>query len=437
VSRPALFVPAAGRLLLIAAALAVLVSAAWGGSSARDASARGAKAVVWKVGDAPRACLKLQRMRAYRKTRAGRTRPLAVRRATLRKMRRAKSACRTARKARKRRRMRRLVQPERIVPLTPQPDKPPAEPRSFRWGIVANTYGRGSGGPAEQDRVRATGVRWLREEFDSAPDAATDRVFADAARRNMWILPLLQTGSTLPDDVDAYASMVAAHVSRYGPGGSFWAERPELDASLAPEHFEIYNEPYGDWYGPVEPAKYARVLRAAVTRGREANPRARFLMAVDRTPGGERHTWIDDLYEAEPNLNDYFDAVAMHPYAVGRAPDKPDDPWGFQRIADARRVLEDHGAGSKPFWITEIGWTTCPEDPDGCVSEEEQAAYMERAAELVRTRYRFVEAMFFYHFRLDERDRSESEHFYGIVHNDLSPKPAYHALQRITGATRR
>jgi hypothetical protein len=433
VSSPA---PSVRRLAGFAVALALFVSLSVAAppTGPQEAQAR-ANAVVFKVGKHPRPCRVLQRLRIVRRSRRGRTAPLAVRRARLRHVRRAKAACRKARRSLRRRPLRLMPGVEGIQPVAAGVRPPAPAPERFRWGIVANTYGRGSGAPSEQDRAKTTGIGWLREEFDSPPGAGTDFVIAEAARRGLRVLPLLQTANTLPDDVDAYAAMVAAHAGRYGPGGSFWAEHPDLDASLAPEYFEIYNEPYGDWFGPVQPGRYAQVLKAAVTRGRAANSAAKFLMAVDHTPGGERHTWIDDLYAAEPNLGDYFDAVAVHPYAVGRAPDQPDDPWGFQRFAEARRVLEGHGAGSKPFWITEIGWTTCPGgDAEGCVTEAEQAAYMERAAQMVRTRYRFVEAMFFYHFRLDEQNPSESEHFYGIVHNDMSPKPAYHALRRITGA---
>jgi hypothetical protein len=434
-SSPAPSLPVLRRLAGILLALALCATVFWTAPSAGGENANAsAKAVFRDLGKRPGPCHVLDRLRVVLHSRRGRSRPLAARRATSRRVARAKAACRKVRRSVRRRRARLMHEPEVITPSAPEVVQPASTPEPFRWGIVANTYGRGSGGPAEQERVKATGVGWLREEFDSAPSAATDFVIVEAARRGLRVLPLLQTDSTLPDDVAAYASMVAAHTRRYGPGGELWAQHPELDGSLAPEYFEIYNEPYGNWYGPVQPARYARVLKAAVTRAREANPRARFLMAVDHTPGGERQTWIDDLYEAEPALNDYFDAVAMHPYAVGRAPDQANDSWGFQRIGEARRVLDAHGAGAKPFWITEIGWSTCPNDPEGCVTEAEQAAYMERAAELVRTRFRFVEAMFFYHFRLDERDPQESEHFYGIVHHDLSPKPAYYALRRVTGA---
>jgi hypothetical protein len=434
VSSPVTFLPAAARLAGVVVLAAALLLGMLAASSAGDASARPpSEAIIWQKGGVPKPCGLHKRLRTLRKTLWGRTRSVAARRAMLRRTRKARVACRTARRTVKGRSARLLVTDEVLQSAPRTTIQAASVQQPFRWGVTANTYGRGSGGPAEQDRVKGAGIGWLREEFNHSPNAAIDFVIAEAARRGLRVLPLLQTGSTLPADVDAYAAMVAAHVRRYGPSGEFWAEHPELNAALAPAYFEIYNEPYGDWYGPVEPGRYARVLRAAVTRGREANPAARYLMAVDRTPGGARKTWIDDLYAAEPNLNAYFDAVAVHPYAVGRAPDEPNDPWGFGRIADARRVLESHGAGAKPFWITEVGWTTCSQDPEGCVTEAEQAQYMEQAAELVRTRYQFVEALFFYHWRLDERDASNSEHFYGILHNDLTPKPAYHALRRITG----
>ncbi len=304
----------------------------------------------------------------------------------------------------------------------------------LRWGVVANTKGRGPGMAQEQQRTMGTGVGWLREEFAEGPNSTSDAVYLEAARRGLRVLPLLQQTNRLPSDVDSYTSMVADFSRRYGPGGDFWTAHPELAGALAPTHLEVYNEPYGDWFGPVEPARYASLLRAAVTRGRQANPRMRFLMAVDWTPGGSRNTWIDDLYAAVPNLNDYFDAVAMHPYSGNRAPDKPGDTWGFQRVESARAALGRHGASNKPFWITEVGWSTCPDDPTWCVSEAQQAEYMSRLAVMARTRYTFIDAVFFYHFRNDEQNPGDAEHYFGLVHDNFTPKPAFFALQQITGS---
>jgi hypothetical protein len=303
-----------------------------------------------------------------------------------------------------------------------------------RWGLHANRWGRGAEGPFELDRMQAMGVGWIREEFDSVPNAESDTLYRNAARRGLRILPLLQKSSALPADVNEYANVVAAFARRYGPGGAFWDTHPEFGSSLASTHFEVYNEPYGDWYGPVEPGRFASLLRTVVPRARQANPQAKFLIPVDRTPDGERHTWIDDLYRADPGLNELFDGVAMHPYSGNRAPDEPNDPWGFVRIVDAHNALQSHGAGDKEFWITEVGWSTCPGDPEWCVTEAKQAANMERVAELVRTRYTFVNAVFYYHFIGFERDPKDTEDFYGLVHADFSPKPAFHALRRITGA---
>jgi hypothetical protein len=439
--------PVAALLGFGALALATLLAVLLVGlGDARAESARDGGPSAQAAGKAPRAvaaCRRyklakrdLRRARLNFEARAARTRSLA-RRAKLRRAHKARTARRVARLRRLRRtcaRARRGNQGTRGL-VAPGPQGPGVSRTSgIRWGLHANRWGRGAEGPFELDRMQAMGVGWIREEFDAVPDAESDALYRNAARRGLRILPLLQKSSVLPADVNEYANVVAAFARRYGPGGAFWDTHPELGSSLASTHFEVYNEPYGDWYGPVEPARFASLLRTVVPRARQANPQAKFLIPVDRTPDGERHTWIDDLYRADPALNELFDGVAMHPYSGNRAPDKPNDPWGFVRIVDAHNALQSHGAGDKEFWITEVGWSTCPGDPEWCVTEAEQAANMERVAELVRTRYTFVDTVFYYHFIGFERDPKDTEDFFGLVHADFSPKPGFHALRRITGA---
>ncbi len=438
---PAAVVPGVGTLALGAILLALLA----GPGDAPAESAHGDGPAAQTAKKSPRAVAacrqyrrakrRLQRTRREFQARAARTRPRA-RRAALRRVHRARTSRQVARMRRLRRSCASARRPSPDVRryVAPAPSvQPLSGAAGVRWGLHANRWGRGAEGPSELDRMRSMGVGWIREEFDSVPNGESDAIYRNAAERGMRILPLLQKSSALPADVNEYANVVAGFARRYGPGGDFWAAHPGL-ASFASTHFEVYNEPYGDWYGPVEPARYAALLRTVVPRARQANPQARFLIAVDRTPDGERHTWIDDLYRAEPGLNQLFDGVAMHPYSGNRAPDEPNDPWGFSRIADAKSALESHGAGDKEFWITEVGWSTCTADPQWCVSEGQQAAYMERLAGLVRTRYTFVDAVFYYHFIGFERQANDAEDFFGLVHADFSPKPAYHALRRITGA---
>jgi hypothetical protein len=444
--RPAAAVLGFGSLALVALLVALLVGLGDARADTRaDSAARGEGQVAGAAAKRPRAvaaCSRyrrakrhLQRVRRSFAARAARTYPRS-RRAKLRRAHRVRTARRVARLRRLRRT---CVRARRMGPDTrrfvaPAPGQGVSRPGGVRWGLHANRWGRGPEGPGELDHMQAMGVRWIREEFDSVPNEESDTLYANAARRGLRILPLLQKSSALPADVNEYANVVAAFARRYGPGGDFWGAHPELDSTMASTHFEVYNEPYGDWYGPVEPARFASLLRTVVPRARQANPQAKFLIPVDRTPGGERHTWIDDLYRADPALNELFDGVAIHPYSGSRAPDEPNDPWGFVRIADARNVLQSHGAGDKEFWITEVGWSTCPGDPEWCVSETQQAANMERLAELVRTRYTFVDAVFFYHFIGTERDPNNSEDFFGLVHVDFSPKPGFHALRRIAAA---
>jgi hypothetical protein len=438
--RPAPAVLGFGALAVVAVVVALLVGL---GDARAESAARGDGPSAGAAAKSPRAvaaCKRYKRAKRHLKrarrsfaARAARTHPRA-RRAKLRRAHRVRTARRVARLRRLRRT---CVRARRANPGTRRFVAPAPQDvnRSggVRWGLHANRWGRGAEGPYELDRMQAMGVGWIREEFDSAPNDESDTLYANAARRGLRILPLLQKSSALPADVNEYANVVAAFARRYGPGGDFWAAHPEL-ASMASTHFEVYNEPYGDWYGPVEPGRFASLLRAVVPRARQANPQAKFLIPVDRTPDGERHTWIDDLYRADPGLNELFDGVAMHPYSGNRAPDEPNDPWGFVRIVDARNALQSHGAGDKDFWITEVGWSTCPGDPEWCVSEGQQAANMERLAELVRTRYTFVRAVFYYHFIGFERDPKDTEDFFGLVHADFSPKPGFHALRRITGA---
>jgi hypothetical protein len=429
-----------GSLALVALLVTLLVGLGDGRAEARaDASSTAAAA---KRPAATAACRKYRRAKR-RLTHVRRSFKARVARADSR-MRRAKirraHRVRTARRARRIQRLKRGCARARRTDRGTRalaPDRGQeviSRAAGVRWGLHANRWGRGPEGPSELNRMQQTGVGWIREEFDSVPDAETDILYLNAAQRGLRILPLLQKSNVLPDDVDEFANVVAAFARRFGPGGDFWAAHPELNPALASTHFEIYNEPYGAWYGPVQPARFAAMLRTVVPRARQANPQAKFLIPVDRTPGDERHTWIDDLYRAEPGLNGLFDGVAMHPYSGNRAPDQPNDPWGFVRITEARKVLRSHGAGDKSFWITEVGWSSCPADPEWCVSEAQQAANMERLAALVRSRYTFVDAVFYYHFIGYEGDPKESEDFYGIVHADFSPKPAFHALRRITGA---
>ncbi|HET8672436.1 MAG TPA: hypothetical protein VFL87_02280, partial [Thermoleophilaceae bacterium] len=93
-------------------------------------------------------------------------------------------------------------------------------------------------------------------------------------------------------------------------------------------------------------------------------------------------------------------------------------------------------ASDKPFWITEIGWPTCPSNPDKCVSESQQAADTARMIDMLRTDYAsYVRAVFLYNYHDPSRqDPSNMENWFGLLRGNGSPKPVWDVLRRATGA---
>jgi hypothetical protein len=320
-------------------------------------------------------------------------------------------------------------------------------------GLVANTQGWGN----NADRRLATvadrsGVHWLREEFDWDVVQATagtfdwsryDILMTGAAHHGVHILPLLMeppswaasTFSSFPGDPATYATFVSAVVARYGPGGVFWTTHPSLDASVAPVWFELWNEPYYTHTagGVYDPPGYARLVRTAVTAARLGNPRARFLIGMETTGqqvGSDWVTWTEALYQADPNFGDVFDGVAVHPYSKDftATPPTASDFNRFNRFDAIHQTLAAHGDGAKPFWITEIGYTTC-QGTDKCVSESQQAADL-RQAYTQASQYAYVKAMFIYCFIDDVTGvPTDGEQWYGLLRQDGTPKPAWDVFQ--------
>ena len=118
-----------------------------------------------------------------------------------------------------------------------------------------------------------------------------------------------------PREPGDYAAFLTALVHRYGPGGSLWAEHPEVRARPI-RAWQLWNEPNLRGYWSQQPfAKgYVRLLKAARGALRTADRRA--LAVLAGLPNG----WdaLRRIYQAGGRR--YFDAVAIHPYtAQGRS----------------------------------------------------------------------------------------------------------------------
>lgn len=320
----------------------------------------------------------------------------------------------------------------------------------LRLGIVADTLGWGHQVGRRQTLARTAGARWLREELQWANVVPrrgerhwkpVDRLFIAAAHRGLRILPLLNEAPrwargrdhALPTDSRAYAAYVRDAVARYGPGGRFWRSHPRLDASLAPVWFELFNEPYfaRPGHSAITAARYAALAQAGIDAGRAANPKARFLIAVDPATAGEPNLdreWLAGLTAAEPGLLAAADGVAAHPYAQ--------DGAASLRSLDRLRAALDEQQAPLPIWVTEVGWSTCARSA-GCVTEATQAANIARFLHGVRDRDR-ADAVFVYHlgsWRVRTGDQIYGD--YGLLRADRTRKPSWRIYHRFADGLRR
>ena len=342
-------------------------------------------------------------------------------------------------------------------------DTPPREaraPSGLLVGVAANT--QDTNVAPEQDAARELGAQVLREEvrwpevepqrgrFD---DRRYDALTTLAARRGMRILPLLFLSpkwltpheTELPPSLPLWQRFVRHVVGRYGPGGVFWRAHPELDGRLAMTTYEVWNEPYLPpfSYGGLDPAGYARLVRATVAAGHAVNPDVGFLAAVETVydaGGGEGRNWAEDLFAADPGLGALLAGVAVHPYAPV-SPALPADPaqLRFARIDDVLAIVRRHGVtGPRPLWITELGWSTCPSRPP-CVSLADQATFWRQALERIdRPPLRgAVGAVFAFNLRnLRRSGPGDPQGDYGLITARGGHKPAWAVVRRAALAAR-
>lgn len=156
----------------------------------------------------------------------------------------------------------------------------------------------------------------------------------------------------------AYAAFAQAVAARYGPGGSFWTEHPQL-----PYHpstvFEICNEE-NVGHSWIPPARFAR-LYAAARAAIHAVERSSSVIVGGLADDSSVYQAAEDypsqyvllMFAADPLLEGNVDGFALHPYGAS-ARDVQDWTVSF------RHTLDLLGEGTAPIYITEFGWTTGP-----------------------------------------------------------------------------
>lgn len=311
----------------------------------------------------------------------------------------------------------------------------------FVKGIVTNIQGWGvSAMPQISSEMTTLGVNWVREDLswaDTEPEkgvydwSSFDQMVAAAKADGITVLPIVGYAPswTSPDNATEYAAFVKAAVERYGPGTS---------ANL--QWWELWNEPYDAyaWSGHTpEPEAYAKDVLAAAQAARGVSSSVKLLVAAEYNDspqtGGTtpwETSWIDDMFTAVPNLGQWINGVAVHPY--GDDPSLPlaepegwkdaNGEWAFQRIDMIHQKFLDHGV-NVPFWITEEGWSTWE------VSEATQAKDYSDLIEQIKLRP-WIRALFPYCLREFNEKPTNNQSGYGLLKfGTWQPKQAFYTLQ--------
>ncbi|MGM0400693.1 MAG: glycosyl hydrolase family 18 protein [Chloroflexota bacterium] len=342
----------------------------------------------------------------------------------------------------------------------------PSAPGYFGYGIQAAMVTDGNH-QRIFDHVNAMGFNWVKQqvewfrynpapgeyhwgELDRIVDSANDNgvnVLFSVVKAPAWARPPEDTDEGPPSDPNTYGDFVREMAQRY---------KGRVKA------YEIWNEQnlYYEWGGrggKINAAEYVQLLKVAYNAIKSVDPGA-VVVSGALTPTGtndgdiaiDDRVYLEQMYQA--GLARYCDAVGAHPSGYNNPPDAdwrswndPDRPnckrhpsWFFRSTMESyRNIMVKYGDAHKRIWPTEFGWATV--DGLGVApargyeyaadnTEEEQAKYLVRAYEMSRS-WGWVGPMFLWNLNFAPVAGAQDEKAaFGIVRDDWSPRPAFHAL---------
>jgi hypothetical protein len=156
-----------------------------------------------------------------------------------------------------------------------------------------------------------------------------------------------------PEALAAFQKFVGEAVARYGPGGVFWAEHPEVTA-LPITDWQAWNEMNSKtFFAPKPSAKgYVKLLKAFSVGAKAQDPGANVILGGMAQLAGSRKAipgdeFLADIYDVKGSSK-LFDGVAAHPY--GGSVKKI--AASTELFTDVIKKAHDKKVG---LWVTEIG----------------------------------------------------------------------------------
>ncbi len=267
------------------------------------------------------------------------------------------------------------------------------------------------------------GIQWTREEFhwewiepergaqDADTLAAYDHAVQSLRNKNISILGLLaydtpwSAGTNAPatdTEREDYARFAASMVNRYHDSVHYW---------------EVWNEPNGSLFWPPEcnPQAYAALLRTAHTAIKQADPTAK---VVGCATSGVDLDFIRAVLDAGGGA--WMDVLSIHPYSGHESTDATNERQDIRKL---RVMMAEYGL-NVPVWVSEVGFQTSTNNNG--VSEAAQGGMLARS--YLTLFAEGIDVVINYDFVDDGTDPADGEQNFGVLHHDLSTKPAYSAL---------
>ncbi len=286
-----------------------------------------------------------------------------------------------------------------------------------------------------------------------------DKYIGNAAKNGLTVIPYFfvqKTGARNYPVVNGpvwseWLEFVRTAVQRYGYGGSFWAENPNIPYRPV-RVWELWNEENrmeNSPSGVINGALYADFFKASGQKIHEAQNAVRKAGEPNNTivmvgglyqnnESGGHPTWeaVGPFLKnaAGGNKNGFqFEALSLHPYAL----------YGSEKVAgvvsnigQARSALNEWGSPSTPIWITELGWPIKGNAPN--VTEAEQSALLTESFNWIKGNYAANNIQFLaWFFYRDVNATSENwDNYCGLLNSNGEYRPAWFAYQVEAGAAR-
>jgi hypothetical protein len=152
----------------------------------------------------------------------------------------------------------------------------------------------------------------------------------------------------------AWTSFLREAAERYGGGGSFWREHPDLPY-LPIRMWEIWNEENIVTFADhPDPARFAVLIRISGRVLHRTDPGSKVIIGgffgrpLQIPPNVASGDFLSRLYRAR-NVKPYFDGVGLHPYVA-------DARAMAAQLANLHRIMRLHHDGQTPLYVTELGW---------------------------------------------------------------------------------